>query len=99
MRGQPPPDSSHMAVAAPLRARGVTVSRGPLLVLDAVDLTVAAGDTIGLVGPNGVGKSTLLLVLAGRLQQDRGRVELTPPTATVGYLAQERGDGPGRVDP
>ena len=79
-----------MPVAAPLRARGVTVSRGPVLVLDAIDLTVAEGDKIGLVGPNGVGKSTLLLVLAGRLQQDRGRVDLTPPTATVGYLAQER---------
>ncbi len=74
-----------------MRARGVTLSRGPLLVLDAVDFTVAAGDAIGLVGPNGVGKSTLLRVLAGRLQPDRGRVELTPPTATVGYLAQERG--------
>jgi ATPase subunit of ABC transporter with duplicated ATPase domains len=79
-----------MAAAAPLRARGVTLSRGPLVVLDAVDVAVAAGDTIGLVGPNGVGKSTLLGVLAGQLQPDRGSVVLTPPTATVGFLAQER---------
>ena len=79
-----------MQSAAPLRARGVTVSRGPLVVLDAVDLTVAGDDTIGLVGPNGVGKSTLLHVLAGQVQPDRGEVRLTPPTATVGYLAQER---------
>ncbi len=66
------------------------MSRGQLVVLDAVDVAVAAGDTIGLVGPNGVGKSTLLRVLAGQLQPDRGRVVRTPPTATVGFLAQER---------
>ena len=49
-----------MPAAAPLRARGLEVSRGPNVVLDAVDLVVADGDRIGLVGPNGVGKSTLL---------------------------------------
>ena len=65
------------------------VSRGPNVVLDSVDLTVADGDRVGLVGPNGVGKSTLLQVLAGLIAPDRGRVELTPPTATVGYLQQE----------
>ena len=54
-----------MAVAAPLRARGVSVTRGPLVVLDGIDLTVADGDTIGLIGPNGVGKTTLLRTLAG----------------------------------
>jgi ATPase subunit of ABC transporter with duplicated ATPase domains len=78
-----------MQSAAPLRGRGITVTRGPLVVLDAVDLTVARSDVIGLVGPNGVGKSTLLLALAGQLEPDAGRVELTPPTATVGYLPQE----------
>ena len=79
-----------MPVAAPLRARGVTVTRGPLVVLDTIDLTVAEGDTIGLIGPNGVGKTTLLRTLAGQIVPDRGVVELTPPTATVGYLPQER---------
>jgi len=79
-----------MVSAAPLRARGLTVTRGPLVVLDGVDLTVAEGDTIGLVGPNGVGKTTLLCVLAGQVRPDRGTVERTPPTATVGYLPQER---------
>jgi len=79
-----------MVSAAPLRARGLTVTRGPLVVLDGVDLTVAEGDTIGLVGPNGVGKTTLLCALAGQVRPDRGTVERTPPTATVGYLPQER---------
>ena len=48
-----------------LTARGLTVSYGALLVLHQVDLAVEAGDRIAVVGPNGVGKSTLLLVLAG----------------------------------
>ena len=82
--------TADVQIAAPLRARAVTVTRGPLVVLESVDLSVADGDTIGLVGPNGVGKSTLLRVLAGELQPDRGRVERTPPTATVGYLPQVR---------
>ncbi|MGH9270732.1 MAG: ABC-F family ATP-binding cassette domain-containing protein, partial [Ilumatobacteraceae bacterium] len=58
-------------------------------VLDGVDLVVAPGQRIGVVGPNGVGKSTLLQALAGLLPIDRGRVEWTPPLATVGYLPQE----------
>ncbi len=58
--------------------------------LNAVSLVVAPGDRIGVVGPNGVGKTTLLRALAGLERPDEGRVELSPPEATVGYLAQER---------
>ena len=82
-----------MSGAAPLRARAITVTRGPVVVLDSVDLTVAGGDTIGLIGPNGVGKTTLLSVLAGEIRPDRGTVEVTPPSATIGYLPQERHRG------
>ena len=78
-----------MPTAAPLRARDLTVVRGALTVLDGIDLVVAPGRRIGVVGPNGVGKSTLLQALAGLVPLDRGRVERTPPTATVGYLPQE----------
>jgi ATPase subunit of ABC transporter with duplicated ATPase domains len=74
---------------ATLHARDVTVTRGPNLVLDAVALDVMPGRRIGLVGPNGVGKSTLLGALAGVVELDRGRVWSTPPTATIGYLTQE----------
>jgi ATPase subunit of ABC transporter with duplicated ATPase domains len=70
-----------------LTARGVSVSYGALAVLRNVDLVVAAGDRIAVVGPNGVGKSTLLAVLAGLIQPDSGVVT---PNGTVGYLPQER---------
>jgi ATPase subunit of ABC transporter with duplicated ATPase domains len=76
-------------VPASLIARSLTVVRGPLVVLDDVDLTLAPGHRVGLVGPNGVGKSTLLDALAGRVEFDRGSVELAPRTATVGLLPQE----------
>ena len=59
-----------------------------------VDLSLDPGHRIGLVGPNGVGKSTLLRVLAGALHPDAGAVSLAPPAATVGYLDQE----PERTD-
>ncbi|MDQ1750843.1 MAG: hypothetical protein QOE71_1899 [Pseudonocardiales bacterium] len=55
-----------------------------------LDLVVAPGDVLGLVGVNGAGKSTLLRILAGQRAPDEGSVKLTPPTASVGYLAQER---------
>ena len=61
-----------MPTAAPLRARDLTVVRGPLTVLDGIDLVVAPGRRIGVVGPNGVGKSTLLQALAGLVPLDAG---------------------------
>ena len=57
--------------------------------LEDVSLTVGPDSRVGVVGPNGVGKSTLLQLLAGVARPDGGRIDLDPPTATVGYLAQE----------
>ncbi len=70
-----------------LTAKGVGVAYGALVVLHNVDLAVAAGDKIAVVGPNGVGKSTLLRVLAGELRPDAGTVTAA---GTTGYLPQER---------
>ena len=72
-----------------LIARDLSVSFGAVTVLENVSLTVGPGDRLGLVAPNGTGKSTLLKVLAGRLSADSGQVQTTPPSATVGLLAQE----------
>ena len=74
---------------ASLIARSLTVVRGPLVVLDQVELTLAPGHRVGLVGPNGVGKSTLLAALAGRVDLEHGSVEVAPRTANVGLLPQE----------
>ena len=76
-------------VTASLHARSLTVSRGPRLVLDAVELGVAPVHRIGLVGPNGVGKSTLLGALAGQVALEAGAVQLMPPEANIGFLPQE----------
>jgi ATPase subunit of ABC transporter with duplicated ATPase domains len=78
---------SHAQVLATLVARHLTVDRGGRTVLDRVSVTVGPDSHIGVIGPNGVGKSSLLQVLAGR--PDQGKVALSPPSATVGYLAQE----------
>jgi ATPase subunit of ABC transporter with duplicated ATPase domains len=76
-------------VPASLSFHGVVVARGPQLVLDRVDLLVGPGRRIGVVGPNGVGKSTLLAAAAGAVPLDAGEVRTTPPDATIGWLHQE----------
>jgi len=76
-------------MAASLIARAVTITRGALTVLDSVDLTLAPGRRVGLVGPNGVGKSTLLAALVGALTPDSGSIDLAPASANVGLLPQE----------
>ena len=78
-----------MSAHASLHARNLTLSLGRNVILDHVDLSVSPGWRVGLVGPNGVGKSTLLRVIAGALATDEGSVVTTPPTAIVGYLPQE----------
>jgi ATPase subunit of ABC transporter with duplicated ATPase domains len=78
-----------------LVARGITVSFGPTTVLHRVDLAVGPGDRIGVVAPNGTGKTTLLKVLAGLVIPDAGMVKLAPPAATVAYLPQEPERRPG----
>ena len=63
-------------------------------VLDAIDLAVAPGEVIALIGPNGCGKSTLLRVIAGLIPPDGGAVTLdgapvTGPDPRVGFVFQE----------
>ena len=82
---------------ATLVATGVTVVRGPVLVLSEVSLTVSPQTRLGVVGPNGAGKSTLLASLAGLLVPDGGAVSLAPPTANVGLLPQEPDRRPGET--
>ena len=78
-----------------LAATNVSVSFGSLAVLDRVSLSIGPGDRIGIVAPNGVGKSTLLKVLSGELEPDAGTVTRSPATTTVLRLAQEPDIRPG----
>jgi ATPase subunit of ABC transporter with duplicated ATPase domains len=71
-------------------ARELAAGHGDRTLFSDLDLVVAPGDVIGLVGANGAGKTTLLRTLAGLLAIEAGTVTLSPPTANVGYLPQER---------
>ena len=77
------------APPAVLVARHLRYERAGRTVLDDVSLSVGPDTRLGVVGPNGVGKSTLLQILAGLVVPAAGGVRLDPPTATVGYLNQE----------
>jgi ATPase subunit of ABC transporter with duplicated ATPase domains len=69
---------------------GVGKQHGAQLILDQVLLTIGPRARIGLVGPNGVGKSTLLRIVAGVEQPDAGVVVRASERLTIGYLEQER---------
>jgi ATPase subunit of ABC transporter with duplicated ATPase domains len=69
-----------------LSARDISKSFAAVQVLDRVSLVVSPGDRIGIVGPNGIGKSTLLRVLAGLEEPDSGRVVRS---GSLAYLVQE----------
>jgi ATPase subunit of ABC transporter with duplicated ATPase domains len=72
-----------------LTARNLNHDRDGATVLHDVSLSVGPGSCVGVIGPNGVGKSTLLQLLAGWIQPDDGVITISPPGSTVGYLAQE----------
>ncbi|AAZ54447.1 ABC transporter, ATP-binding subunit [Thermobifida fusca YX] len=66
----------------------VSLAYGPLVLLDSVSLGIEEGDRIGIVGRNGGGKSTLVSVIAGRLQPDSGRV-VHSRGLRIGFLHQQ----------
>ncbi len=76
-------------MSATITARGLAAAHGDRVLFSGLDLLVAPGDVVGLVGPNGVGKSTLLRILAGEQLPDAGSVTIAPVDATIGHLTQE----------
>ena len=66
----------------------VILKRGPKTLFTGLDLTVHAGHRAGVVGRNGVGKTSLFLLLRGRLLPEEGDVRV-PQSWTIAHLAQE----------
>jgi len=87
----------HRRVTATLVARGLSAGYADRTLFDGLDLVVARGEVVGLVGANGAGKSTLLRILAGRLTPLSGTVTLSPPSAIVGWLPQQVERRPGET--
>jgi ATPase subunit of ABC transporter with duplicated ATPase domains len=76
-------------VAATVTASHVGREIAGRTILTDISVVVGPDTRLGVVGPNGVGKTSLLRVLAGLDRPDTGTVDVAPLTATVGYLAQE----------
>jgi len=71
-----------------IRLSQVTLQRGTKVLLEGADVTLNPGDKIGLIGPNGSGKTSLFALLRGELHADKGEVDF-PSRWRVAYVAQE----------
>jgi ATP-binding cassette subfamily F protein uup len=72
-----------------LEIDSVTIERGGARLVDDLELRVAAGQRIGVIGPNGCGKTTLLLAIQGELEPNGGELRRGSNTR-IGYLDQQR---------
>lgn len=86
-----------MAMTATLVAKNVAGGFAHRTLFEGLDLTVAPGDVVGVVGANGAGKSTLLRILAGDLGPLDGVINLAPADGFVGWLPQEHERVPGET--
>ncbi len=71
-----------------LRLDHVTLARGANRLIEDASLAVHVGHKVGIVGPNGCGKSTLFALLRGELHAESGDVSM-PPRWTIAHVAQE----------
>ena len=71
-----------------IRLSQVTLRRGTKVLLEGADVNLNPGDKIGLIGPNGSGKTSLFALLRGELHADQGEVDY-PARWRVAYVAQE----------
>lgn len=79
-----------------LTIQDLTYRVGGRTLLDKASLSIAAGQRVGLVGPNGVGKSTLFKLITGELIADAGEIGLVKNT-TIGWVKQDLPDDDTRL--
>lgn len=89
-----------MSAAPVLALHDLAARRGRRTLWSGMDLDVAEGEFVAVLGPNGTGKTTLLEILLGRLEPGAGtvRIDGRPPGrrgARVGYVPQQHGMDPG----
>ena len=80
-----------------LTAHHIHKSYGIQPILQDISLNISNNERIGLIGPNGCGKTTLMRILTGLEQPDSGTVALTRPQLRIGYLAQGMDFEPGQT--
>ena len=80
-----------------LVAKDLAGGHGHRTLFESLNLTVAPGDVVGVVGANGAGKSTLLRLLGGEVAPMAGTVSTAPADAFVGSLPQEHERVPGET--
>lgn len=84
-----------------LRVRGVTAAIARTTILDGIDLEIGSGETAGLIGRNGAGKTTFMRAVMGLLPINRGEIQLDEHELTrmaphkragiaVGYMPEDR---------
>ena len=71
-----------------LTAHHIHKTYGIQPILQDISFSVSNRERVGLIGPNGCGKTTLMRILAGIEQPDSGTVASTRPNLRIGYLAQ-----------
>lgn len=78
-----PPRSGDQVVIA----EGIRKAYGNLVLFDELDISITRGERIGIIGPNGIGKTTLVKCLLGEMEPDTGRVRLGS-RLNIGYYKQ-----------
>lgn len=73
----------------------ISKSFGINQILENISFSLNPADHIGLIGPNGCGKTTLLKIILGQIESDQGVITRNPPDLEIGYLAQATEFSPG----
>ncbi|TVQ75623.1 MAG: ABC transporter ATP-binding protein [Phycisphaeraceae bacterium] len=77
-----------------LQAKGITKAYDGRVLFRDLDVSLGAGDCLGLLGPNGSGKTTLIRVLTGEIKPDAGEVVRSDPQPRIAVFSQHRREFP-----